>query len=220
MITMVKTKINKPFISKMITMVNRIQILGQLKKYPVFTVKTVSDIIQKEKNYAKLVVYRLKKAGLIFEVERDKYTLFPDPWIVGSRIVWPSYISGWAALQYHHLTEQLPWAVDVITTRTRKKNEIKLARGGIHFIKTQPQYLFGFDRIHYQGYEIFMASKEKGIADAFVFKLVSPEELLEIIQRNKKDLNLKLVARYIRKMIRKPWKKSAQKFLQGIDTHA
>ena len=199
---------------------NKIRILKELEKYPVFTTKTIRDIIGKERKYSNLILYRLKKARLILELERNKYTTHEDPWIVASHIVWPSYISGWAALQYHHLTEQLPWQIDVITTRQKKKREIKFANAKIKFIKTNPKYMFGFKKEYHQGFEIFIAEKEKSIADSFIFKKVSEEELLEIISKNKRELDLKLIVKYIKKMIRRPWAKSAKRFLERLDKNA
>jgi len=101
-------------------------IINELKKYPVFNLKILRDIIEKDSNYSKLVVYRLKKNNLIFEIERNKYTVNKDPLIISSNIIWPSYISCWSALRYYNLTEQLPQNVFVLTTRSRKKKEIKV----------------------------------------------------------------------------------------------
>ena len=106
-------------------MVNRTILLRELHKYPVFGVRIVANIINKGKDYAKLVVYRLKKAGLIFELERNRYTVHEDALLVASHVVWPSYLSGWTAIRYYNLTEQIPWKITVITTRSRKKREIK-----------------------------------------------------------------------------------------------
>jgi predicted transcriptional regulator of viral defense system len=201
----------------MIIMVNRIKLLKELKRYPVFTTKTIRDITGKERDYSNLIMYRLKKADLIFEIEKNKYTVHNDSFIVASYVVWPSYITGWAALQYYHLTEQLPWKIEVITTRSRKQKEINFGNSKIEFIKTKPEFMFGYGRSYYRGFEIFVADKEKAIADAYVFKRISEDELLEIIKRHINELNVKLISKYIRKMIRKPWGKKAKEFLARID---
>ena len=198
-------------------MVNRIKLLKELKRYPVFTTKTIRDITGKKREYSNLIMHRLKRADLIFEVERNKYTIHKDPFIVATYLVWPSYITGWAALQYHHLTQQLPWKIEVITTRSRKQREINFGNSKIEFIKTKPDNMIGYGKTHHHGFEIFVADKEKAIADSYVFKKVSEDELLEIIQRHKDELNLKLISKYIRRMIRKPWAKKAKEFLARID---
>ncbi|MCQ8898325.1 MAG: hypothetical protein NQU48_02650 [Hadesarchaea archaeon] len=63
----------------------------------------------------------MKREKLIREIERNKYTLHEDPLLIASSITWPSYISCWAALSHHHLTEQLRTAIHVVTTRSRKR---------------------------------------------------------------------------------------------------
>ncbi|MDO8554132.1 MAG: hypothetical protein Q7S22_04970 [Candidatus Micrarchaeota archaeon] len=199
---------------------NKIMILKELQKYPVFTAKTIRDITGKERQYGNLILHRLKKAGLIFKLERDKYTVHEDSWIVASNILWPSYISGWAALQYYHLTEQLPWRIDIITTGQKKKREITFGNSRIRFIKTKPEYMFGFRKEHYHGFEIFIAEKEKCIADSFVFKKVSDEELLDIVSKHKEELDIRLITKYIKKMVRRPWAKNAEYFLERLNTHA
>src|SRR3989344_6017755 len=116
-----------------------IELIRKLEKYPVFGLKTVRDIIEKDENYTKLVMHRLKKNKLILEIEKNKYSLNRDPIIVASNIIWPCYISIWSALRYHNLTEQLPHFIFVITTRTRKKREINLGSTKILFIKIKPK---------------------------------------------------------------------------------
>src|SRR3989344_5954449 len=98
----------------------KIELIRELEKYPVLSLKNVKEIIKKDNEYAKLVVYRLKKEKLLFEIERNRYTLQKDSLIVASNITWPSYISCWSALRYYNLTEQLPKVIFVITTRARK----------------------------------------------------------------------------------------------------
>ncbi len=198
-------------------MVNRIYVLNELQKYAVFTSKIVLDILEKKKNYVNLLLYRLSNAKLIFRIERDKYTVYKDALLVASRILWPSYISGWSALQYHNLTEQLPSTIDVFTTRSKKKKEIEFANAKIRFIKSKTENLFGFNKVHYKGMEIFVASKEKAIADSFAFNLVSESELLEIISKNRDELEIKLISKYLMKIIRKPWRKKAKKFLEKVN---
>jgi hypothetical protein len=63
-------------------MVNRIKILDELKKYPVFTIMTLGGIMDKRNDYSKLVAYRLKKSGLITQLERDKPQDIYDLWFL------------------------------------------------------------------------------------------------------------------------------------------
>lgn len=198
-------------------MVNRIQLLKELGKYPVFTSKTIADITGKGKQYANLVLFRLKKTGEITMLERDKYTMHNDPMIIAAHMSWPSYISGWAALQYHHLTEQLPFCIEVITTRARKRRMLVLSFGRIRFIKTSSKNMFGYKKEQFHGFEIFMAEKEKAIADCYAFGLVSEGELEEIILKHKDELSLKLIKKYIAQTVRRTLIKKAESFFGRME---
>lgn len=44
------------------------ELLNALKPYPVFTVKDIANVLNKSREYAYLVAYRLKKADAIKEI--------------------------------------------------------------------------------------------------------------------------------------------------------
>ena len=177
-----------------------IELIRKLEKYPVFGLKTVRDIIEKDENYTKLVMHRLKKNKLILEIEKNKYTLNRDPIIVASNIIWPCYISIWSALRYHNLTEQLPHFIFVITTRTRKKREINLGSTKILFIKIKPKYFFGYKREKYLNFDIFVAEKEKALIDSALFKKISFSEISDILRDNIKNIDIDLFINYLIKI--------------------
>ena len=135
-------------------MLNRIKLLKQLEKYPVFTTNIVSGITNKEKPYSRLIIFRLKKAGLIYELERDRYTLHYDPLLVASHILWPCYISSWAAIRYYNLTEQLPTIIEVITTRPKEKKIIEFANAKIRFSRIKIENLFGYGKVQYDRFQL------------------------------------------------------------------
>jgi len=175
------------------------ELLNALKPYPVFTVKDIANVLNKSREYAYLVAYRLKKADAIKEIEKGKYTLEEDPFIISSWITWPSYISCWAALNYYKLTEQLPFTIHVITTRKRKRKFVYYGNTKIEFIKIKKSAFAGFQRISYQNKEIFMAEKEKAIIDALAAKKMSFSEAIEIIKDNKGKINSKKLFSYAKK---------------------
>ena len=164
-------------------------LLTALGRYPVFTVRDIANILNARREYAYLVAYRLKKVRAIHEIEKGKYTLEEDAFLVASWIVWPSYISSWAALNYYKLTEQLPFTIHVVTTRKRKKKIIAYGNSRIEFIKIKKNAFFGFERITYQHREIFIAEKEKAIVDALATKKMSLGEAIDIIKNNRRKIN-------------------------------
>src|SRR3989338_3117429 len=170
----------------------RIKLIKELEGYPVFSLKILKELIEKDNNYAKLVLHRLKKDKLIFEIEKNKYTAYKDPLIMASNIIWPCYISFWSALRYYNLTEQLPQAISVITTRARKKREIDFGSTKIVFTKIKPKYFFGYKKERYQNFNMFIAEKEKALIDSALFKKISFSEINSVIKDNINDIKIDL----------------------------
>jgi len=177
-----------------------IELIRELEKYPVFNLKVLKDIIKKENNYTKLVAYRLKKAKLILEIEKNKYTTNKDALVIASSMVWPSYLSCWTALRYHNLTEQLPKEIFLITPKSRKKKIVKFNGTQIFFIKTKPEYFFGYNKENYKDADIFIADKEKTIIDTVLFKKASFSEISEIVKNNMENLDFSLMTEYLIKI--------------------
>src|SRR3989344_4592287 len=178
----------------------KIELLKELGKYPLFNLKTVRDMTNKDGNYTKLLIHRLKKDKLIFEIEKNKYTLNKDSFTIASNMIWPCYISGWSAVSYYHLTDQIPQAIFVITTRARKKREIIFNNTKIIFTKVKPKYFFGYKKERYGDYDIFIAEKEKALIDSALLKKISFSEICDIIRDNVKDINIHLLIEYLIKI--------------------
>jgi len=175
----------------------RIDLIRKLEKYPVFNLKILAEIIEKDRSYSKLVLYRLKKDKLIFEIEKNKYTVYRDSMLIASNIIWPSYISCWSALRYHNLTEQLPQSISVITTRARRKRELMFENTKIIFTKVKPRYFFGYKKERYQNFNIFIADPEKALIDSALLKKISFSEISEIIKENIREIDIDLLMKYI-----------------------
>ena len=169
----------------------------KLEKYPTFNIDTFANIIDKDKNYAKMHINRLKNRGVVKQIQRNVYTVQEDPLTIASRIIWPSYISLWAALRYHNLTEQMPNRTSVITTRLKSRENIQLINATIIFEKTDPKYFFGFSKIKIQGFEVFMADPEKALIDAVLLKKISTSEIYSILQENIKNISTKKIVNYV-----------------------
>jgi predicted transcriptional regulator of viral defense system len=168
---------------------NTIQVLKRLAAYPTFNVDTVATIIEKNLPYTRLYVNRLKQRNIIQQIQRNVYTVQDDPLIIASRISWPSYISLWAALRYHNLTEQLPHTITVVTTQMKSRREISLPNTKIIFEHIRPQWFFGFTKIRISDFEVFMAEPEKALIDALLLKRISVAEIYSILRTNLSDLS-------------------------------
>ena len=168
---------------------NTIQVLKRLAAYPTFNVDTVATIIEKNLPYTRLYVNRLKQRNIIQQIQRNVYTVQEDPLLIASRISWPSYISLWAALRYHNLTEQLPHTITVITTQMKSRREISLPNTTIIFEHVRPQWFFGFTKIRISDFEVFMAEPEKALIDALLLKRISVAEIYSMLRTNLNDLS-------------------------------
>ena len=166
------------------------------KKFPVFSTKTISA--RASRGYINLYLHRLEKKHLIERIEKNLYTIYKDPFLIASRIVWPSYISCWSSLKFHNLTEQVPNAVFVIAPYYKKT--IIFQKIPIYFIATKSKNIFGYEKVIYKGFEIFIADKEKAIIDSALFKKASFSELQEIISHNLKQLSIKKFLKYLKKI--------------------
>lgn len=176
---------------------DKIRLLKELGRYVVFNNKIVREITGKERDYVRLMIYRLKKENHITEIEKNKYTTHKDPLLIASNMVWPSYLSCWTALRYHSLTEQLPTTIFVITTRARKRYMVRFNNTEIVFVKTKPKYFFGFKKEVYGNYTIFIADPEKTLIDSALFKKISVTELGLAVRENLKNINTRLLVKYI-----------------------
>ena len=172
------------------------EIRKALQKYPVFTIRDLANLLNKKMDYVYLQTYRWKKKKLIYEIEKGKYTMEEDPFLVASWIVWPSYISGWAAIHYYHFTEQLPFTIQVITSRKRNKKILNYGNAKIELNTIKPSFLKGYKRVIYQQKDIFIAEKEKAFIDALATRKMSLVEGIEIIKNNKRRINLKKLFSY------------------------
>ena len=177
----------------------KLELLRELGKTPTFNNKRVRELIGKDSAYTWLVVYRMKREKLIKEIEKDKYTVHEDPLAVASSLTWPSYISCWAALQYHGLTEQLPTVIHIVTTRSRKRREVAFGGARIVFIQTEPSNFFGFEKIHRDGLDVFMAEPEKAFIDSVLFRRVSFSEVADMARKNFRSIDVgKLVGHLLK----------------------
>lgn len=175
-----------------------ISLLEYLKKYPLFNSVTVQNKLGKSRAYTNLFLYRLCRRGIIFRIERNKYTVLRDPFLIASRIIWPSYISCWSALKYHNLTEQVLHDISVILTVDKRPVLFNIAK--IIFFKIQPKFFFGYEKVKYEGFEVFIANIEKSIIDSALLRKVSFSELIEIMSANIRLIKIGRFLKYLKRI--------------------
>jgi len=172
----------------------KLEIIEKMRKEPVFTSKILSSF---NISHANIYLHRLEKQKLIKRIEKNNYTIHSDPFIIASRIVWPSYLSCWSALKFHNLTEQVPFSLYVIVPYYKK--QIMFENTPIIFVSSKNRNFFGYDKVIYRGFEIFVADKEKTIIDCALFKKASFSELIEIVKNNLKEIEIKKFIHYLKR---------------------
>jgi predicted transcriptional regulator of viral defense system len=99
----------------------------------------------------------------------------------------------WSALSIQKLTTQVPFSVEIVTTRKRFNRKIMFNNTPIIFYTVQSEMMYGYENIIWKEHvRIPVAKPEKIIIDALYFRTIAAEELSDIIA----TLNKKLLLSY------------------------
>lgn len=141
-----------------------IRILEKVGQKPVFRVQDIERLARCDAEYAKQILLRLRKRGLIKQVMRNAYTIKDDIFVVSSNITAPCYISFWSASYFLGYTEQIVNTIQVATTRRMKRLEF----GGYKVKFIPMKHFFGYRKMRTDEGDIFIAEDEKLMIDAFL----------------------------------------------------
>ena len=167
-------------------------LIQKVTEKPVFG---VNDLVSQNmpRDYAKKILHELFKSGKITRVERGKYTVLDDALTVATHLTEPCYVSMWSALSINKLTTQVPFSVEIVTTRKRFNRKIIFNNTPIIFYTVQSEMMYGYENIIWKEHvRIPVAKPEKIIIDALYFRTIAAEELSDIIA----TLNKKLLLSY------------------------
>ncbi len=130
----------------------------------VFTTHEIAQLTGSGAKYASLITLRMLKGNMIRRAERGKYYL-PNTSIyaIASNMVYPSYVSLFAAFRYYNLTTQMPRIIDIVTTKRHKEIE-ELEGSRIRFVTFQKRRFFGFGIDRETG--ALVADIEKALVDS------------------------------------------------------
>lgn len=163
-------------------------------------------------SYLSVLLHRLQRAGLVRRLKHGTYALaaglpgFPEahPFALGMALVQPSAISGWAALNHHGLTEQIP---RVVTLTTPKRVVTPAMRGAVRtapstwqvagetfeIVTVVPEHFFGDEEIWIGDSRVRMFDRERALLDCFVLprRFGGIAEGLGILEEHLQQLDLK-----------------------------
>ena len=136
----------------------------------------LSDLTEYSVSYknAKVIVNRLVKKGWLIPLKRGKYLIVPleagaksefteHEFIIASHLAEKYYIGYWSALNYHGLTEQVPFTVYVVTRNRLKDRTILNTK--FRVVTIHRRKFFGFDEELISNKKVNISDKEKTLAD-------------------------------------------------------
>ncbi len=142
-------------------------------KKVIFSTLEFSRIFNLKRAIAWVYLHRMVKKGLIFRVSKGLYSLTDNPIVIASHLTFPSYLSYYTALYFYNLLDEIPNEIFVVTSRRSMDRVIFDTR--IRFIRMKK--LFGYKKVNYEEYWIFLAEKERLILD-LMLKPICPSKFI------------------------------------------
>lgn len=177
------------------------------EKY-VVKVKELSKDFKISENYARKLLFSLSKKKAIYRIAKGTYVLVSpdmiakkfvrDVFQMVDQLLKKYYVAYLSAAYLHGAAEQIPFTVQIITTKQKKRMKIRNTKITFH----QTRYFFGFERIKYGNYYINVSDKEKTIIDCLMRQELcgSLDEVKNIISSLIKDINQDKLLVYVKKI--------------------
>ena len=165
------------------------------KQLSLFTSLDVKKLFAiKNENTLKHLLRRLKRAGIVQRLIKDKYLFLqsindPGDFDIANFLVTPSYISLESALSYYGIIDQFPYHISSITIN--KPRNFNVNEKTFTYSKINKGLFQDFVKID----NFLIASKEKALFDYcyFIYKGLRPLNALEDIN---KHLKTKSITKY------------------------
>lgn len=142
----------------------------------VFTTGDLARILGSSRDVASVYAHRMKKQGLIYPIEKGKFALGEDAFLVASQMTEPSYLSFTTAFYLHGRMEQVIDRIYVVTSRKRKS--IEFLGTEVQFVRFQPSRIFGYRKHRKGDSHIVMADLEKAAVDTLYMPRYAPISLV------------------------------------------
>lgn len=136
--------------------------------------------------YLPVLLHHLARSGWLTRLKRGTYALAPvlpgqtaaHPFATGMALVQPCAVSGWAALNYHGLTEQIP---QVVTLTTPRRVVTPAMRGAgpaapstwqvgeqrYEIVTVVPAHFFGIEQVWLGDSRVAILDRERALLDCF-----------------------------------------------------
>lgn len=182
--------------------------------------RTLARTIDVADSYLAVLLHRLERAGWVRRVKRGTYTLaaglgFPEahPFAVGMALVQPCAVSGWAALNHHGLTEQIPRIVTLTTPKRVVTPSMRGTASGTppstwqvgeqryEIVSVVPSHFFGDEEIWVGDARVRVFDRERALLDCFALprRFGGLAEGLGILEHHVRDLKMDRLAEYAKR---------------------
>ncbi len=187
--------------------------------------KQVAAKLGISENVLRVTLHNLVKSGWITRIRRGLYVgtgKLPGesqvhPFVIATKLVTPSAISYWSALNFHGLTEQLPKNVTAMTTnkvvtpsmRAESGEKKKMSKKSKHawevsgiryeYVQVKPDYFFGIEEIWIdQNFRIPITDKERTLMECFAWPRMfgGMGEALGITEEHLNELDMNRLVDY------------------------
>jgi predicted transcriptional regulator of viral defense system len=167
------------------------------------------------------LLYELVRGGWLSRIKRGLYVgtgKLPGeaqvhPYAIATRLVSPSAISHWSAMNHHGLTEQLPRNVMAMTTRkvyppslrqeekkgSKEKHAWEVDGIRYDYITVTPEHFFGIEQVWIdQMFRVPITDKERTMLEGFASpqSFGSMSEILGILEEHLKTLEVSKLIEY------------------------
>lgn len=161
----------------------------------VFDSLSLSNLIGKKREIAKVYISRLAKAGLAKKLIRGKISFTDDEYIIATQLFEPCYISLLSALNFHGLVQQISKNIQCINPKnTRTYPDL-----GVEYHKISGKLFFGYKTYKKGDSYIFVAGKEKAVLDGLYLGQIEESFLKEVFNQ----LDTKILLEYSKKFSKK-----------------
>ena len=168
------------------------------------------------RGYESVLLTSLAQGNWVQRLRRGLYALADisiHPFAVATRLVEPSAISYWSALNHHGFTEQIPQAVFAMTptkvvtpsmrsnasNRPAERHVWKIGTTRYQYVTLKREFFFGIEHVWVsEHFRIAMTDKERTVLETFA----SPRlfggmgEALSLVEQNADKLNIKQLVEY------------------------
>ncbi len=165
------------------------------------SIDVIAQLFDVSRNYAAQIIFRLKKNGLIEEVEKGKYlveeTESSNPLPVCIKTITPSYISFKTALIHYCLIDDTDLKEIFIAT-PKRKSPLTFHSYNFKYVTLKPYRFFGYHSQEIDNEEIFIADIEKALLDCMIELNygVDIKDFIDVIQKSMPDLSIERLLDY------------------------